>query len=286
VTSEGYNTWIIAEAPYAETPPVIDGTPSAGEWDDAESNPLSNVLQNTDYSGELEGSFSVMWDATYLYILIEASDSVGMAGQGHAFELYISTPYNRQFGEWKTPDEERGGYQDEDYQLICLMNPAEETFSFGLYSDTGPFSSFLRRNAIDGTQYTSEVRIAWTDLGGLPADKGYVNSDYIGFEVHIERKAASEGGDRTKRSWSGIEDVAWANTEEWGTLRLLPGEVTPPLTWAGYEIVDGWVDTEEFLGYLNVQDAPWIYSLLFEKYIYIEESMMGTGGGWLYVSRY
>lgn len=279
VTSEGYSTWIIAEAPYASTAPAIDGVIGTGEWTGA-VYPLEEVYHITAYEGVMEASFSVMWDETNIYILVEAADSVGMAGQGHKFELYISTAYTRKYGAWMLP-----GYEESDYQISCVMNPEDSFYELGLYSDQDPLSSFQRVNTIDGVSYVSEVKIAWADLGGLPSDKGYVNSDYIGFEVHTQRNAPDgKNANRTKLGWAGVADVAWANTEEWGTLRLLPGGGAPA-TWAGYPILNGWVDTDPMIGLLQVESAPWVYSLDMGKYLYMDASYVGTTGAWTWIPK-
>lgn len=53
--------------------------------------------------------------------------------------------------------------------------------------------------------------------------------------------------------------------------------------WAGYPIVDGWVDTGAMAGLLQVESAPWVYSLDLGKYIYLDETYVGESGAWAYV---
>jgi hypothetical protein len=57
-------------------------------------------------------------------------------------------------------------------------------------------------------------------------------------------------------------------------------------TWKGYPIgVEDWVDATGWLGWVQVAEDPWIYSLPFSGWIYIPESQTGEGGGWAYVLR-
>jgi hypothetical protein len=266
VTSEGFDTWVIAEAPHAGTAPAIDGVVGAGEWDAAVSYPLESVFHVVEYEGTMTASFSAMWDETNLYVLIEATDSIGMAGQGHAFEIYVSTAYTRNFGAWMIP-----GYEDFDYQISCSMEPLDTFYELGLYSDQDPLPSFERANTVDGVSYVSEVKIAWADLGGLPSEQGFVNSDYIGFDVHTERASPPDGHpnrDRTKLGWAGVEDTAWAATEDWGTLRLLPAGETPVVSlWKDVERVSG--TKQAGIGWIVDDSYPFVYSY--------------STGGWLYI---
>jgi len=54
--------------------------------------------------------------------------------------------------------------------------------------------------------------------------------------------------------------------------------------WKGYPIVeDGWVDTQGWLGWVQVDQDPFIYSLSLSGWLYVPESQTGEGGGWVYV---
>ena len=65
---------------------------------------------------------------------------------------------------------------------------------------------------------------------------------------------------------------------------------TPEATadrWAGYEIdSNGWVNTGEWMGMLNVIHAPWIYSQLRQDWLFIEESFVSEDGTWIFIPRY
>jgi len=55
-------------------------------------------------------------------------------------------------------------------------------------------------------------------------------------------------------------------------------------TWAGYAVSpDGRsVDTESFLGWIDVETAPWIYVYAIDGYMYLPEESVGDAGGWSY----
>jgi len=65
----------------------------------------------------------------------------------------------------------------------------------------------------------------------------------------------------------------------WIELRLLDAE-----TYAGYPVMDGsYIVTGDFLGTLDVTEAPWLYSYRLGKWIYLPEELVQTAGAWLYL---
>jgi hypothetical protein len=68
-------------------------------------------------------------------------------------------------------------------------------------------------------------------------------------------------------------------------LSIFSTEPAPvPTTWFGYDILDGnWVEAVGWLGWVNIEEDPWIYSLPFEGYMYLPEGQDGESGAWLYV---
>ena len=279
-TAAGEDTWIIANAAFTSTPPTIDGMISPGEWDAATANSLEFTTHSSMDPAGLAASFRVMWDETNLYVLVEGTDAAGIGGAGHRFELYISTAYTRKFGQWQMP-----GYGPKDYQILATIEPVDSFYSLGLYSAQAPLTSFERANVIGTDQYVSEVKIAWSDLGGLPSEQGLANSDYIGFEVQVQR--GTQNNNRSKLAWAAPVDVAWASTEDWGTLRLLSGDGGMPETmWAGFSVdALGWVDTGDFLGVINVIFGDFVYMLSNGKFIYLPETHVTGHGAWGYIFR-
>jgi hypothetical protein len=60
-------------------------------------------------------------------------------------------------------------------------------------------------------------------------------------------------------------------------------------SWGGYPIVqteDGpFVDTGDFMGWLGVGAAPWVYSISASKWYYLPEAFMNESGAWAYIPR-
>lgn len=285
----------VGVATHAETPPTIDGVVGDGEWDINGDyvygfGPITGrTAGGTD---GLSANWMAQWDETYLYLLVWGTDSALQANQQGNFELYISTNYTRMFGQWAQP-----GYDLNDVQLRNdFFGETANTFVHGMYSDQSlGLSSYTRATTISGSDWVSEVRVSWDDLGGLPLDiaENYVfdaNPDYLGFEVHIQR---GTGDNRTKLAWcyrdgSPDGDKAWANTEVWGTLRLMSGGITPPppppnceesIFQSAYNL--SWVEDcwfwNGFFGYLygGFENTGFIYAYGTEE--------AGTATGWYYI---
>ena len=60
------------------------------------------------------------------------------------------------------------------------------------------------------------------------------------------------------------------------------GAVTPK--WGEWPLVSGnYVDTGNFLGWLEVSQDPWVWCLALNKYLYIPENFVTPSGAWVYV---
>lgn len=54
--------------------------------------------------------------------------------------------------------------------------------------------------------------------------------------------------------------------------------------WAGYPVDElGWTDTTPWLGWINVSQGDYIWSINLGKYIYLPEEFVSEGGAWTYV---
>ncbi|MEX0325342.1 MAG: hypothetical protein AB3N33_04560 [Puniceicoccaceae bacterium] len=63
-----------------------------------------------------------------------------------------------------------------------------------------------------------------------------------------------------------------------------------PTDWAGYPIVDSppskYIDTSPWLGWMIIDDAPWLYNLSLDKYIYVQEGWVSPSGSWVYIPNF
>jgi hypothetical protein len=55
--------------------------------------------------------------------------------------------------------------------------------------------------------------------------------------------------------------------------------------WAGYPVSDNFVDTGDWLGWLYVGDAPWVFCYNLSDYLYIDEDAVSEAGGWVYAPK-
>lgn len=70
-----------------------------------------------------------------------------------------------------------------------------------------------------------------------------------------------------------------------GTADFVMLEQTSP-TWGGYEIQEGhYVDTENWMGWLQVASAPWIYAFDTAKWFFIPEDNISEFGSWMYTPK-
>lgn len=67
----------------------------------------------------------------------------------------------------------------------------------------------------------------------------------------------------------------------WFELRLLEAS-----KWAGYPIEENnWANSGDFLGYVFVQYAPWIFALDLNAWIYLPEDSITDTGAWMYITK-
>jgi len=58
-----------------------------------------------------------------------------------------------------------------------------------------------------------------------------------------------------------------------------------PDEWGGYAIVDGYVNTEAWMGWLYIEQSPWVITLNLGRWIYLSEPPRDATGSWIYVPR-
>ena len=128
-----------------------------------------------------------------------------------------------------------------------------------------------------------------------------------GFEVDLEwadgaltggRFLSTRGGEcRVRSAWplainrAGIAvevttlapDLYSFETEPGAIYAIGEGTVAEP-TWAGYVIEQsGWVDTGAWLGWVHVEQTPWIWSHALGRWVYLLEALVTPGGAWGFV---
>lgn len=73
------------------------------------------------------------------------------------------------------------------------------------------------------------------------------------------------------------------NTETGQVYELVAGDAPPILDWAGFPIdVNGWADTGDWLGPVNVGLEPWVLLGAHERWLFAPADGVDTDGGWFY----
>jgi len=127
---------------------------------------------------------------------------------------------------------------------------------------------------IQGGQYTNQTNIGLVAFRNNPTEDQTV--DKMAFGVSSGTIAAPKGVD-----YMLFDNVA-VNTS--GQDLTDPTAGTGGMKWAGYDVNgDGDCFTGDWLGWVNVDFAPWIYSYSLQQWLFIDESKVGPGGAWIYV---
>ena len=133
------------------------------------------------------------------------------------------------------------------------------------------------------------VIVSWDPVDGAT---GYEVWRRTGAETEATRVATTDTPGFTDTDLTDGEFYLYQITavnQAGASLRSVPvgASPRPPRTdWAGFDLIIGsWIDTEEWLGPLNVAEAPWLYSTVGEGWMYIPEEFVTMEGSWLFAPR-
>jgi GH35 family endo-1,4-beta-xylanase len=186
------------------TPPAIDGTidgiwNSAGVAGVSATKPLTGTVSGSE---DLSGTFKVLSDNTYIYVLAEVSDQ----------SLY---------------NDSQNSYEDDGIEVYFDINNDKAStyaandvqYSFG-WNDGTAVGSLPSGRSVTGITYKAvaksggyiiEARIPWATLQGTPSAE-----QLIGIDFHINDD--DNGGTRDKKlAWMAETDDAWKNPSLFGT---------------------------------------------------------------------
>lgn len=85
--------------------------------------------------------------------------------------------------------------------------------------------------------------------------------------------------------WAYFADGAWSDSGAWAWVRNTgaPPSGSPGGTWHGYPLLEGGnVDTGKFLGYLQVESAPWVWIWKTGSWAYIVPDTLDAHGAWVW----
>ena len=220
----------------AGTPVTIDGTVEA-QWSNAVSQAVSYPAQGTvSGAADLSGSWKTLWDANYLYVLVDVTDNVrvsdspGNRWDDDSIELFID------------PDDSKSNTYSGDFQFGFGWNdPAVYTGINSNASTAGVLSGYM--NTASG--YVYEIAVPWTTLGTTPAAAGQIG---ISVQVNDDDDGAARDG---KLSWTPDPDAAYYDPRVFGTGILVAGNAAPAAASDAYSVNED--------GSLTVGAQTWQY---------------------------
>jgi hypothetical protein len=190
---------------------VISFTPKAPDidavidkiWENAESRSIDNlVLGSRDSSDDITGSFRLLWDSDFLYILTEVTDDVkrhtGEPGHNNdSIEIYID--YDNSKSDF---------YDDNDFQFRYEWSASKVTVPIGKSLENIPAA---QTDTASG--YIMEMALPWRSLGGeAPA------GNYLGIELHINDNDTRLR--QAKVAWHTRRDNSYRSPIYFGTMKL------------------------------------------------------------------
>lgn len=158
-----------------------------------------------------------------------------------------------------------------DYKTPFNTSPKNITVSY--ISGLDDAQTVLWQRVAEGSNAADNM----TEFMGVDIDLGTFLADLVlsGEETLIIRfdMSADVAGGKTGASF--LDNIALVGSGGGGTLN----------EWAGYPWNDesGDVDTESFLGWVNVLSGDWIWSYSLGQYIYCPEEFVSVSGAWAYV---
>ena len=169
-------------------------------------HPMANVIQGSVSSdSDLSGAWRALWDAGYLYYLVEITDEALRNDSGSNYwdddsiDLYIDADNSKSTS-----------YGANDYEYFFRWN--DSAVHEVKHGATGGVNFGLV--AVSGG-YRLEVRFPWSTLGVTPAE-----GNLVGTDVHVNDD--DNGGSRdAKKAWFTTVDNSWQDPSLFGTVQLV-----------------------------------------------------------------
>jgi hypothetical protein len=219
-TSDGPSS-AAATIPQTAVAPAIDGSVDA-IWSHADTHMLANenlVIEPFADTGDLTAGWMGLWDANYLYFLVEVTDDhkcndSSTTWEDDAVELMIDADCSRE-----------ASYDGvNDYELV--FGWGDSTVTLGVNSATNTSGlTFAIANTPSG--YVFEAAMPWSAMGVVPAV-----GRYIGFDAHVVDDDG--GGTREgKKAWYATTDDLWQYPQLFAIVELGGRANMPPSVPAG-----------------------------------------------------
>jgi hypothetical protein len=207
-----------ASAAFLATPPVMDGV-----WDEWETTgyPARHVVygrENHTGSDDLEGSFRIGWDNTYLYLAVKVIDDKYVQNatgidifKGDSIELLMDTDL---LGDLNSTE-----LNQDDYQLIISpgrggTDGPKEAYLYYPTVKAGPRTDVVIASEGGDGLYRVEVAIPWSLFNITPAA-----GQQYGFAVSVSDND-NPGANVQESMVSNVQNRSLTNPTSWALLTL------------------------------------------------------------------
>jgi hypothetical protein len=173
-------------------------------WGEIQAIAIENMaLGRVSSPSDLSGSMKLLWDDSYLYLLVRVaddttSDNNRSANERDGIEFFLDMHNN------KADD-----YGADNFHLRFPWHSSGIEFVQG-----SPGNGILAQQKETPEGYLMELAFPWTALHAAP-----VNGQFLGIDIHIND---NDGGRReAKLSWYSRRNAAYRSPRFFGTMRLI-----------------------------------------------------------------
>ncbi|MCA9125481.1 MAG: DUF2341 domain-containing protein [Planctomycetales bacterium] len=224
---------------------TIDGTEDS-QWSSVSSNSINHLIMGSvDNTSDLSGSWRSLWDANFLYVLVDVNDTnlkldSANPSDDDSIELFIDPNYSH------------GTNYDgvDDYQLIFRLFDSVVHPGINSQTDTTGVDHASQTTA---GGYVVEIAIPWTLLGVIPQ-----GGTAIGIEVQINDD--DDGGFRDgKVAWQGTDDSAASSPSAFAAIQLAASSIPNADAGTSYVVDEGGTITLDGTGSTDSDGSITLY---------------------------
>ena len=177
--------------------------------------------------------------------------------------------------DWGEGSSDAGQFADGDG---TAPTTGDATWNFAFYSSdqwSSPGADFIG-TASATTNISGTGKYTWAGDGLVADVQEWVDNPDSNFGWILQGPDTNQ----TARQFDSREATNASNRPKL-TITYTPGADQ----WAGYDILEDGVnvDTNAFLAFVQIEQAPWIYVYNLGKYVYAPESNISASGGWIWV---
>ncbi|MBK8806945.1 MAG: hypothetical protein IPO21_10000 [Bacteroidales bacterium] len=193
---------------YVSAAPVIDGT---RDNKFVNTYAISTILSGTPNAQNLSGTWSGVWDNTYVYIHVSITDNALFNDSGTSWYEDDGVEVFFDAG-----NEKATAYDANDFQLGFVWDRTAHIAGGSNKTTIANVSQSIVKSA---QGYDLEIRIPWASINKSNPSIG----QSVGFDIGVNDDDNGAGREN-KIAWKQTTDVGWQNPSVFGTVALL-GEV-------------------------------------------------------------